>query len=69
MRRLGIYSETADEMFHRLEHLCECVATRNYPIGRLIDPDVRRISMYEPRNGTYVQEDTESRVYRFRVWE
>ena len=42
-------------MFHRFEHLGECVETRDYTIGRLIDLDVRRISMYKPRNGTYVQ--------------
>jgi len=55
MRRLRIYSETIDEMFDRLEHLSECVATRDYAIGRLIDLDVRRISTSEPRDGTYVQ--------------
>ena len=57
MRRLGIYSETSDEILNRLEHVGECVATGDHAIGRLIasDLDVRRISMYEPRNGTYDQ--------------
>ena len=42
-------------MFNRLEHLCECVETRDYSIGRLIDLDVRMVSTYEPRNGSYAQ--------------
>jgi len=50
-----MYSETTDEMFNRLEHLGECITTCDYAIGRLIDLDVRKIYMYEPRNGTYVQ--------------
>ena len=56
-------------MFHRLEHLGEYVETRDYAIGGLIDMDVRRMSTYEPRIGTYVQYDTESRIYRFQMWE
>ena len=55
MRHLSIYSETADEIFNRLEHLGEYVVTRDYAVGGLIDLDVRRMSTYEPRNGTYVQ--------------
>jgi len=56
-------------MFDRLKHLGKGTATRDYAIGRLIDLDVRGISMYEPRNGAYVQQDTESRMYRFCMWE
>ena len=69
MRCLNIYSETIDETFNRLEHLGEGVKTRDYAIGRLIDLDVRRISTYEIRNATHAQYDTESRMYRFRMWE
>ena len=68
MRRLSIHSETTDEIFNRFEDPGEYVETRDYAIGRLIDLDVRRISTYEPRNSTYVQQDTESRIYRFRMW-
>ena len=69
MRRLRIYSETIEQMFYRLEHLGEYVVTRDYPIGGLVDMDVRRMSTYEPRIGTYVQYDTESRIDRFQMWE
>ena len=55
VRHLSIYSETADPIFNRLEHLGEDVGTRDYAIGRLIDLVVRGISTYEPSNDTYVQ--------------
>ena len=54
MRRLRIDSETIDEIFNRLEHVGERVATRDYAIGRLIGLDVRMISAYEFRNSTHV---------------
>ena len=68
MSRLNIYSETNDEIFNRLEHLGKCVEARDYAIGRLIDLDVRT-STYELRNDTHAQYDTESGVYRCRMWE
>jgi len=47
-----MHSETTDEMLNRLEHVSECVATRDHAIGRLIDLDVRRISTDWAMNGT-----------------
>jgi len=39
-----MYSETTDEILNRLEHVGECVTTRDHAIGRLIDLDVRMVS-------------------------
>ena len=69
MRRLSIYSETIDETFNRLEDLGECVVTCDYAISCLVDLGVRKMSTYQSRNDTYIQEDTKSRIYRFCMWE